>query len=163
MRSRVASALLLLVAAVAGPVTAAAPARSLLLGAWQVDVSRLPVPEPPKSVTIAWSEAPGNRIRMTVDIVARDGARSHAESEFLTDGTPARAEGSLDVDIVSMRMPNRRTLVMGAGMAGKPSNTRVFTLADDDRHLLEVITTHDANWTPVTRVNTWTRVDGRGP
>ncbi len=46
---------------------------------------------------------------------------------------------------------------MGAGMAGKPSNTRVFTLADDGKHLFEVIASHDAQWNPVTRVNTWTR------
>jgi hypothetical protein len=146
---------LLLISLVGTP--AALAAEPSILGTWQVDVSRLPVPEPPKSVTIVLAEAGDDRIRMTVDIVSRDGATSHAEATFTPDGSLTPVKGSLDVDIVSMRMPNRRTLVMGAGMAGNPSNTRVFTLSDDGQHMTETIVGYDPGWKPVTRSNSWTR------
>ena len=63
-------------------------------GSWRVDVSKLPVPEPPASVTITWAAAGGGRLKMNVDIVDRRGAKSHAEATVALDGSPARAVGS---------------------------------------------------------------------
>jgi hypothetical protein len=76
---------------------------------------------------------------------------------FKPDGTPATARGSSDVDVVSMTMPSRRILVMGAGMAGNPSNTRVFSLSDEGKQMIETIVGHGPDGTPYTRVNTWNR------
>jgi hypothetical protein len=126
-------------------------------GSWQVDVSKLPIPEPPASVTITWADAGGGKLKMNVDIVDRRGAKSHAEATIPLDGSPTRAVGSLDVDVVSMTMPSDRVLVMGAGMAGNPSNTRVFTMSDDGKHMSETIISHGAGNIPATRVNVWTK------
>ena len=125
------------------------------LGSWKVDVSKLPVPEPPASVTIRWENAEDGRLKMNVDIVDRRGALTHAESTFALDGTPARAVGSLDVDIVSMTMPSDRVLVMGAGVAGNPSNTRIFAISSDGRRMTETIVGHGPGGVPTTRVNNW--------
>lgn len=116
-----ASSFVLLIVA---PAAIAADAH-LFLGSWQVDVSKLQIPEPPASVTITWEGAGGGKLKMNVDIVSRSGAKSHSEATIALDGTPARAVGSLDVDVVSITMPSDRVLVMGAGMAGNPSNTRI--------------------------------------
>jgi hypothetical protein len=131
--------------------------KHLLLGIWAVEVSKLTMPQPPRSVTIALAEVGDGIFKMTVDIVSPDGSESHAEGTFKPDGSPAPARGSLDVDIVSMTMPSRRILVMGAGMAGNPSNTRVFSLSDDGKHMIETIVSHGPDGTPYTRVNTWNR------
>jgi hypothetical protein len=111
----------------------------------------------PRSVTIALAEAGDGNFKMSVDIVSPEGTKSHAEGTFKPDGTPAAARGSLDVDIVSMTMPSQRILVMGAGMAGNPSNTRVFSLSDDGKQMIETIVSHGPDGTPYTRVNTWNR------
>jgi hypothetical protein len=138
--------------------TAAAADKHELLGAWSVDVAKLQQPEPkPRNVTITLTEAGAGRYRMEVDITAPDGTVSHAEGTFTPDGTPARGQGSLDVDIVSMTMPSRKILVMGAGMAGHPASSRVFSLSDDGTHMIETIIRHQPDGTPYTRVNTWTR------
>jgi hypothetical protein len=127
------------------------------LGSWQVDVSKLPVPDPPASVTITWDDAGSGRMKMSVDIVDRRGMKSHAEGVFALDGTPSRAIGSLDVDIASFTMPSDRVLVMGAGMAGNPSNTRVFVVSDDGKRMSETIVSHGQGNIPATRVNNWVR------
>jgi hypothetical protein len=129
---------------------------SELSGTWQVDVSKLPVPQPPKSVTLVLSELGQGMIRITIDVVGSDGATSHSESNINTDGTAAKVVGSLDVDTVSVTLPNQRTLIMGAAMGGHPSNTRVFAL-EDSRHMTESIVSHGNDGVPHTRVNFWTR------
>jgi hypothetical protein len=131
--------------------------KHLLLGAWSVDVSKLQQPDPPRSVTIVLAEAGGGVYKMSVDIVSKNGEKSHAEGIFKPDGSASAAQGSLDVDVVSMTMPSKRILVMGAGMAGHPASSRVFSLADDDTHMVETVIRHLPDGTPYTRTNTWTR------
>lgn len=128
-----------------------------LLGTWSVDVSKIQQPDPPKSVTIKLAEAGDTRYKMTVIIEGADGSRSQAEGTFTPDGTAYRAEGSLDVDVVSMTTPSKNILVMGAGMDGHPASSRVFSLSDDGVHMIETIIRHLPDGTPYTRVNTWSR------
>ena len=126
-------------------------------GSWQVDVTKLPIPEPPASVTITWSDAGGGKVSMSVDILDRQGVKTHADSTFALDGSPTRAAGSLDVDIVSMTLPADRVLIMGAGMKGNPSNTRIFVVSDDGKRMSETIVSHGPGNIPATRINEWTR------
>jgi len=131
--------------------------RNLLVGTWSVDVSKLTMTDAPKSVTLVLAEVDGGKYKMTVDIVDHDGARRHGESTFKPDGTSAPAVGTADYDLVSMTMPSRRILVMGGGFKGHPANTRVFSLSDDGKHLIETVVSHTPEGTPHTRVDFWTR------
>jgi hypothetical protein len=130
---------------------------SLLVGTWTVDVSRLTMPDPPNSVTIVLARVGGGRYKMTVDIVDQGGARRHGESTFMPDGTSSPAVGTADYDVVSMTMPSRRILVMGGGFKGHAANTRVFSLADGGRQMIETVVSHASDGTPHTRVDVWTR------
>ena len=137
---------------------ASASQRLLLLGTWTIDVSKMTRPNPPKSVTIGISEVAAGMFHMTVNVISPDGTTSHGEGTFGSDGTPAKALGSADLDTVSMTMPSRRILVMGAAFRGHPSNTRVFSLSDDGEHMIETIVSHRPDGTPHTEVNTWNRL-----
>jgi len=133
--------------------------RHRLVGRWSVDVSRLAIPDPPRSVKFTLEPAGEDAYHLTVDIVYSDGSQAHGETTFKPDGSAARGEGegNTDVDVVSMTMPNERTLVMGAGYKGNPTSTRVWCLADDGQHMTETIIRHAADGTPYTITNTWVR------
>jgi hypothetical protein len=128
-----------------------------LAGTWVVDVSQIEQPNPPKSVTMTLAEADAGTFRMSIDIEAPDGKVMHAEGAFKPDGIAVRVQGSMDVDVVSMTMPNSRTLVMGGGFNGKPSSSRVWTLADDGKEMVEIAIRHLPDGTPYMRKFRWTR------
>jgi len=157
MKCRSAAPFTMLLACLLCTAAAIADEPHLLLGVWHVDVAKLTTPAPPKSVTITLTEAGDGRYRMNVDIIGHDGWESHATGIFKPDGTPFPAVGSSDVDIVSMTMPSRKILVMGAGIAGQPSYTRVYSLSDDGQHMIETVVGQGKDGRPFTRVNTWNR------
>lgn len=130
-----------------------------LVGTWAVDVSRIDQPNPPKSVTLTLVAADAGAYRMSVDIEAPDGQVIHAESESAVkpDGTAVRVQGSQDVDVVTVSMPNSRTLVMGGGFQGHPSSSRVWTLADDGKEMIEIAIRHLPDGTPYMRKFYWKR------
>ena len=128
-----------------------------LTGTWVVDVSRIEQPNPPKSVTLTLAEADAGTFSMSIDIEAPDGKIMHAGGEFKPDGSAVRVEGSMDVDVVTMAMPNSRTLVMGGGFGGKPSSSRVWTLADVGKEMVEIAIRHLPDGTPYMRKFHWKR------
>jgi len=129
----------------------------LLVGTWTIDISKLHMPNPPKSVTIVLADVGGGRYRMTVDIVDQNGTKMHGDTTFKPDGTPSPAVGNADYDVVSMTMPSRGILVMGGEFKGHPANTRVFSLSDDGAQMTETVVMHDPDGTPHTRIDYWTR------
>ncbi len=138
-------------------VPAFADQRSLLIGTWSIDVSKLAIQNPPRTVTIVFAQVGGGEYRMNVNIVDHDGSTRHGETIFKPDGTPSPAAGNADYDVVSMTMPSRRILVMGGGFKGHPGNTRVFSLSDDGRHMIETVVSHTLDGVPHTRVDVWNR------
>ena len=155
--ARAISALSALLILLISTIPAFAHQRSLLVGTWTIDVSKLTMPNPPKSVTLVLSEAGGGKYVISVKIVDHDGTRRHGESTFEPDGTPFRGVGNADYDVVSITMPSRRVLVMGGGFKGHPANTRVLSLSDDGKHMIETVVSHTSDGTPHTRVDLWTR------
>lgn len=129
----------------------------LLLGTWKVDVSKLNTPDPPASVTMVLAEAGSGSFTMTIDIVTRDGKTIHNGGEFKPDGSLNTVSGSGELDVATFAMPNRRSLVMGAALAGHPSHTRVWTLSDDGTYMTETIVGHIDGKTPHIRTATWNR------
>jgi hypothetical protein len=128
-----------------------------LTGTWVVDVSRINQPNPPKSVTMTFAEADGGAYSMSIDIEAHDGKIMHAGSVVKPDGKSVRVQGSMDVDVVTISVPNSRTLVMGGGFQGHPSSSRVWTLADDGKTMIEIAIRHLPDGTPYMRQFTWNR------
>jgi hypothetical protein len=131
--------------------------KHLLLGTWKVDVSKLDTPDPPASVTMVLAEAGSGSYTMTMDIVTRDGQTIHAGGTFKPDGSLNAVSGSAELDVATFAMPNRRTLVMGAALAGHPSHTRVWTLSDDGTYMTETIVGHIDGKTPHIRTAIWKR------
>lgn len=147
----------LFVFALTSSVSASASEPHRLTGTWVVDVSRIEQPNPPKSVTMILTEADAGAFKISIDIEAPDGKVMHVESNFKPDGSALRVQGSMDVDVFSMSMPNSRTLVMGGGFNGKPSSSRVWTLDDDGKQMLEIAIRHLPDGTPYMRKFYWNR------
>lgn len=150
---------LALALALAASSFAASPAeKHALLGRWSVDIEKVQSPNPPKSVTLTLEEAGGGTYHMSVIIEAADSSKSVAEGTFKPDGSANRVTGSEDVDVVSMTMPTQSMLVMGGGLGGHPTSTRVWVLSDDGKHMVETAIRHLPDGTPYQRVVTWTRL-----
>ena len=128
-----------------------------LLGTWMVDVSKLTTPDPPASVTMVLVEAGGGAYTMSIDIVTRDGIKLHSGGTFTPGGGTVAVQGNDEVDIVTFAMPSKNILVMGAGLAGHPSHTRIWSQADDGKHMIETIVGHIDGKTPHIRTVIWDR------
>jgi hypothetical protein len=137
--------------------TAVAAEKHALIGTWTVDLARLQLPNPPKSVTLTLEEAGDGVYHMTVVIEAPDGTKSKADGTWKPDGSATRVTGSEDLDMALMTMPSRKILVMGASLAGHPASTRVFSLSDDGVHMIETAIRHLPDGTPYSRVAIWNR------
>jgi hypothetical protein len=157
MSQRLGAAIALAVSALVASAVAFAAKPHALAGTWVVDVSRIEQPNPPKSVTMTLAEADGGTFEMSIAIETPDGQIMHAGGVFKPDGTAVRVQGSMDVDVVSMTMPNSRTLVMGGGFGGKPTSSRVWTLADDGKEMVEIAIRHLPDGTPYVRKFHWKR------
>jgi hypothetical protein len=139
-------------------VPAFAAEKHLLLGTWNVEVSKLETASPPASVTMVFAEAGGGSYLLSFDIVTREGKSIHAGSSiFKPDGGLISVPNSPEVDLATLTTPNRRTLVMGGAFAGHPGHTRIWTLSDDGKSMTETIVGHIDGKTPHIRTATWTR------
>jgi hypothetical protein len=145
--------------ALAQPPAAKASAPSPLLGTWTVDVSRLPMPPEarPKSVTVAFSDAGGEKWKIDVNIVNVDGPAIHAYGTYPLDGTAMPGQGStIEADTGAIRLPAPNVLVLGLGKGGMPASTRIYTVSADGKSMIETAVNH--NGVPVMRTNYFTRV-----
>jgi hypothetical protein len=129
----------------------------LLLGTWSVDVAKIHQPNPPRSVTLTLEKAEADAYHIVVTIEAPDGSKMKSEGTFKPDGNAVKVTGSQDVDIVSMTMPSKRMLVMGGGFNGHPASTRVWSLSDDGKQMIETAIRYLPDGTPYQRVITWSR------
>jgi hypothetical protein len=157
MSHRLGSTIALAVIALVSSVIAFAARPHELAGTWVVDVSQIDQPNPPKSVTMTLAEADAGSFTMSIDIESPDGQIMHAGGVFKPDGSASRVQGSMDVDVVAMTMPNSRTLVMAGGFGGKPASSRVWTLADDGKGMVEIAIRHLPDGTPYVRKFHWQR------
>jgi hypothetical protein len=141
------------------PALAQSSIRSPLLGSWAVDVSRLPIPPEarPRSVTITFSDAGSGKLTTHVDIVDAGGAESHAIGTTTLDGKAASVTGS-EADTAATKMPAPNVLVMALGKGGMPASTRIYTVAEDGKSLVETAAYTGDSGLPVMRTNYFTRV-----
>lgn len=140
------------------------PAKSVkpspLVGAWAVDVSRLPMPleARPKSVTITFGYAGADKWSTRVEIVDGSGGKSHAESIVPLDGTPMPVQGSTETDIAAAKMPAPNVLVMQLGKNGQPASTRIYAVAADGKTMVETAAYFAQDGKPILRTNYFTRI-----
>jgi hypothetical protein len=107
---------------------------------WSLDVARIPEEERPHAVTIAFSPMADGRWQTVVRVETPDGALRKAESTAALDGVAVPVTGSMaQIDSVSLRQPERGTLVMTLGKDGKRVSTRVYTVTADGRRMTETI------------------------
>jgi len=131
--------------------------KHLLLGTWSVDVAKIQQPNPPRSVTLTLEESGADAYHMAVTIEAPDGSRIKSEGTFKPDGSAVKVGGNQDFDVVSMTMPSERMLVMASAFMGHPASTRVWSLSDDGKQMVETAIRYLPDGTPYQRVITWTR------
>lgn len=151
------------VAATPGSVVEAAPTRaatSPLLGSWQLDTSRMPVPpqQRPKSVQFTFGDAGEGKLSVHVDIVYAPGNEAHSASIAKLDGTPTTIENSAEADTGSMKQPAPNVLVMALQKDGVLVSTRIYSVLPDGEHLVETAV-YPGNTGPlVMKTNYFTRV-----
>lgn len=152
--------LLTVCCAAAAPLAGQSPVPSPLLGAWAVDVSRLPVPAEarPRSVTMTFSDAGGGKWTTKVDIVAADGSESHGVATYERNGAPAPVQNSPEADMAAVSTPRPDVLVMALSKGGVPGSIRVMTVAPDGKTLTETAVYFDREGRPAMRPAYMTRI-----
>ncbi len=142
------------------PVQAESVKSSPLIGAWAVDIARLPVPPEarPKSVKITFSQAAKGGLTMRVDVTDPAGNRIFAESTSPLDGTAVAVQGNLEADTAAATMPLPGVMVTQLARGGTPSSTRVYTVSADGKSMTETATFMAADGKPALRTNYFSRV-----
>lgn len=134
---------------------------SALLGAWAVDVSRLPMPPEarPKSVTITFAEASNDRLATRVEVIDAAGAKLFAEGTSTLDGTAVAVQGNLEADVAAATMPTPNVLVMQLAKGGVPASTRIYSVAEDGKSMIETVAYFTPDGSPGTRANYFSRIE----
>lgn len=152
----------LMAIAAAAVATPAAPAATLspLIGAWSVDVTRLPIPPEarPKRVTITFSPAADRKLRIDVDIVDAAGQATRQTSTSDLAGTPAPIQNGLEADIVAVRSPGPGIAILALGKGGIPASTRIYAVQPGGRVMIETAVYFGEHGKPIMRTNHFTRI-----
>lgn len=149
--------LIMAAASAVPPAQAAIPAP--LIGAWSVDVSRLPIPPEarPKRVVITFDRAGSDRLHIDVEIVDPAGRATHQTSTSDLAGTPTAIENGLEADIVSAKSPAPNVLVLALGKGGIPASTRIYAVQPGGRMMIETSVYFGEDGKPIMRTNYFTR------
>ena len=141
----------------------ASPSPSPVLGIWEVDIARLPMPPEarPKSVTITYSDAGGGKWRTNVDIVDAAGNATHAVAEYPLDGTQVEAMGSPEADRTASKLPQPNVLVTALAKGTRPASTRIYAVSPDGKTMVETAVYFGADGKSILRTNYFTRKKAR--
>ncbi len=139
---------------------AESPERSALIGAWAVDVSKLPMPPEarPKRVTITFDQSERGRWSTKVEVVDASGATYRAEGVNSLDGTPAPVTGGFESDIASATMPTPDVLILTLGRDGVPGSTRIYTVVRGGKSMIETSSYFGDDGRPIVRTHYFDRL-----
>ncbi len=156
-------AIALILAAVGWPQSALAAeskSGSPLMGAWAVDTSRLPMaPDArPRGVTITFSEAGAERLRMCVEVVDAAGTLLVADGVTPLDGSPTPVEVNFEADVAATTLPRSDLLILQLGKGGVPASTRIYAVLPDGESMVETVAHFTREGQPVLRENYFSRV-----
>ncbi len=154
-------AVLFMVGMVSSALTSARqPAPSPLIGAWTVDVSRLPMPPAarPRGVTFTFTDNGSGRWTISVVIIDASGAERKSTVSGPIDGSAAPVQGdNMEADIAAIKMPQPDVMVIVLGKGGSPGSTRIYAVAPDSKSMIETATYFGKDGLPVMRTNYFTR------
>lgn len=134
---------------------------SPLLGTWEVDIARLPIPPEarPQRVTVKFAAGVDGQLATRVEVIDPAGATLVAEGSSALDGTPAPVSGNLEADTAAASMPAPNVLVMQLARAKVPGSTRIYTVAPDGKTMIETAANFGDDGQPLMRVNHFRRVE----
>ncbi len=134
-------------------------APSPLLGSWDVDVTRLPMPPEarPQRVTIRYRAVDAGRWQMDVEIVDNKGNKTHGVSVFPLDGTQVAAAGSPEADKIAAVLAQPDVLVTSLAKGTSPASTRIYAVAGDGKTMVETASYFGAEGKSILRTNYFTR------
>lgn len=133
---------------------------SPLIGAWAVDTSRLPMaPEArPRGVTITFSDAGDERLRMRVEVIDAAGTLLEADGVTPLDGSPTPVEVNFEADVAATTMPRSDLLILQLGKGGVPASTRIYAVQPDGESMVETVAHFTREGQPVLRENYFARL-----
>lgn len=135
--------------------------RSPLLGAWALDLTKMPVTygTPPQSVTYTFADVGQGKWQTSIDIVGKDGSVRHMVSRYTRDGQAVKIEGDqLEADSVAVSAPAPNILVMGLAKDKRPGSTRVYSVSADGREMIESAVNVGDDGMPFVRTFHFTRL-----
>ena len=139
----------------------AAATRSVFLGKWELDLTRMPdtYGPPPKRVLFEFSEIEGGRWRTNVDIFDRDGGIRHMTMAYRPDGRPTAAEtANGEADSFAVLLPVPDVLVMNLGRAKTLGSVRTYTMLPGGNEMIEAAAGLNGDGEPFVRTFHFKRV-----
>ncbi len=137
----------------------ASAAKSPLLGSWEVDTSRLPMPVEarPKRVTITYSEVADGKWKTDVEIVDGDDNSIHGVAEFPLDGTQVEGHGSPEADRIAAKLPQPNVLITSLAKGTIPASTRIYAVSNDGQSMVETAVYFSNEGKSIMRTNYFNR------
>jgi hypothetical protein len=128
--------------------------QSPFLGAWELDLTRMPdsYGPPPKRVTFTFEDIGSGRWRTEIDITAPDNSIRHSAVQYRRDGKMARGEGDTrEADSAAFSSPAPNVLVMGLAKDKVLGAVRVYTVSADGKEMTESAANVDGTGAPFVR------------
>lgn len=157
---RLAIALVMATVTTPGALAAEPTPEVTVFGAWSVDTARLPMPPEarPRSVVITFRAEPGSRLRTRVEVNGPTGLPMEADGITPLDGSPTPVKSNFEADMSATIMPRRDVLIMQLAKDGHPASTRIYSVSEDGRSMIETVAYFDADGRPVLRKNFFARI-----
>jgi hypothetical protein len=138
------------------------PSLSPLVGAWMVDVSRLPMAPAarPRRVRFRFTDSAAGNWTIEVDITDANGLERKSTVTATPDGSSSPVEGdNIEADIAAIKMPQPDVMILVLGKRGSPGSTRIYAVAADGKSMVETATYFDKEGAPILRTNYLARAE----
>lgn len=128
--------------------------RSSFLGAWELDLSRMPANygPPPRRVVYTFEDVGAGQWRTSIDITAPDGSVRHMAVRYARDGSASAGEGdSSEADSAAINQPASNVLVMSLAKNKMLGSVRVYAVSSDGKEMTESAAAADIGGAPFVR------------
>lgn len=140
--------------AAAATTEAPATSPSPFMGAWELDLARMPdtYGKPPKRVVYVFSDMGDGRWQTTIDITAPDDGVRHIAIQYRRDGSMAQSEGDkAEGDSAAFNSPAPNVLVMSTAKNKQLQSVRAYAISTDGQQMTESAADVDNDGVPFVR------------